>query len=487
MGNGKVANGGGRRPGRLSYLRDGARWMGHGPAMRKRVIWLGVLLVGAGLITVVVMLSRNAPPRSVTLANGIVLECLGATHGTNHVMPGYSRLAKLLPRPLQSFFGLNRPTQSFTTDTPLLAVWLRDDPAASSNRVGRVGMVSLLADERGVIAGDDTWHSLWPGNRGGGGTFNQQFRALPGRSREITVKFFDEGSGLERPLLGELTFPNPAFNEAPVWEPEPLPAQRTNGGLACRLEQLVAGVGHHTSLGTTATGEYFESSAAESGQRPQALGLFRFEEDGLPSANWVVGTVWLADATGNSIRCGSSSHQCFEDLVAHRFGSILWPDEVWDMTVWAKRKTTASFTDKELIVLENIEVPAMGETNRLDHGVEKLGIEVRVEQFVHQPPAGPGGYSMDDLTHLRVELSELPDDMYFELAELVDEQGRELTGSGWSRTHGKPAVATFAFREIPEGAKTLTARMVLQEGRRFDFRVQPEPVGTNGFRITMER
>jgi hypothetical protein len=39
---------------------------------------------------------------------------------------------------------------------------------------------------------------------------------------------------------------------------------------------------------------------------------------------------------------------------------------------------------------------------------------------------------------------------------------------------------------VPEGAKTVTARFVLQKGRRFDFRVQPERVGTNGFQMTVD-
>lgn len=449
-------------------------------SMRKRVIWVGVLLASLGLVGVILLLARNPTSRTVTLANGITLEYLGATYGTNHVAPGFSRLGRLLPRPLQSLFGLSRPSQFFRTETLSLAVWLRDDPLSAGNRVGRISVVSLLADERGVVAGDDDWQSFQPGAIGGGGTLNLQFRTVPGRSRMITVKFFDEGGGSDRVFLGELVFPNPAFTRAPVWEAESLPASRTNGNLVCRLERVVAGVSHRTIQRNRGEVEF---AALKPGEGPYGLGLFRFAEDGLPSTNWSVGTVWLADATGNSLHCGSSMHRYEEDLVAHRFGPILWPDEVWDLAVWAKRKPTAPFTEDEVIVLEGIQVPALGDTNRLESVFPRQGIEVRVEQFVHRAPPEPGGYSMDDLTHLRVELSKLPDGMYFDLVELVDEEGRELRGSGWSRTHGEPSVSTFAFQDVPEGAKTLRARMVVHRGRRFDFRVQPEGGGTNGFRM----
>lgn len=451
--------------------------------MRKLILRTSVLLLGVGLVVGLVVLVSQAPARSVTLANGATLHCLGATYGTNHVTPGYSRLVRLLPSPLRSFLGFTRPTQSFGTDTPLLTVWLQDEPLAASNRLSRIGIVSMVADEQGVLAGNEAWCSLWPG---GIGTFNLQFRAVPRRSRAVRIQFFSEGVGMQRTPLGELILPNPALDESPAWEATPLPAERTNGFLVCRLEQLVAGVGYHTRVGSTASGQFFEAAPAEPGHRPQAVGVFRFVEDGQPSTNWVVGTVRLADATGNSMRCGSSSHHTHGDLVAHRFGSILWPNEVWDTTVWAKRKTTASFTGEELIVLNDIDVPPLDGTNRLDRALQAQGIEVRVEQFVRRPPPGPGGYSMSDLTHLRLELSELPEGTYLEVVELRDDQDRRLSGQGWSQSHGEPSVTTFAFKEVPEGAKTISAVLVLQRGRRFDFRVQPQTLaGTNDLRLEL--
>ncbi|MCP5517685.1 MAG: hypothetical protein H7A45_10580 [Verrucomicrobiales bacterium] len=448
--------------------------------MRKWILRTSVLFFVAGLIVAVGFLMRSNAPQRVTLAEGTVLVCLGATYGTNHVLPGFSRLGRLLPQPLRSWLGFDRPTQSFRSEQPLLTVWLRDDPVAASNRVSRLGMVALLADEDGVVAGEETWRTLWPARQGGGGTFNLQFRPLPGHSRRITLQLYEHGSGGDRTLLGEMTLPNPGFVEAREWEAEPLPAVRTNGALSCRLEQLVAGVGHRAGFRTTDSGVRLDTAAANTGERPRAAGLFRFTEDGAASTNWLVGTVRLADATGNDLPCGSSSYQCRGDLVVHRFGSILWPGQVWDLTVWAKRKTTAPFTDTELIVLEDIAVPALGETNRLDRAFQAQGLEVRVEHLVHRPPPSPGGYSMEDLTHLRVELSELPEEMFFELAELRDDQGRALRESGWSRTHGKPSVTTFAFEQVPAGAKTVTARLVLQKGRRFDFRVRPEVLERQG-------
>jgi hypothetical protein len=171
-----------------------------------------------------------------------------------------------------------------------------------------------------------------------------------------------------------------------------------------------------------------------------------------------------------------------DELVAFRFGPILWPDEVWQFDLWAKRTSQAPYAADELIVLDDIRVPPLGETNRLDRTFQRLGLEVRIESFAHKPPPEPGGYSMADVSHLRVTVSELPEGHYLDLVRVADEQGRTLQSMGWSRSHSKPVEQVFAVRQVPEGAQLLSVRLTVQRGRPFSFLVQPELAGANGFR-----
>jgi len=78
--------------------------------------------------------------------------------------------------------------------------------------------------------------------------------------------------------------------------------------------------------------------------------------------------------------------------------------------------------------------------------------------------------------------------MCLKVVEVVDEQGRRLPASGQPQEyHGQHLLMTFRFRVMAEGANTLTIRMALQKRQRFDFRVKPEVVGTNGFRSEADR
>ncbi|MCP5524047.1 MAG: hypothetical protein H7A46_21125 [Verrucomicrobiales bacterium] len=442
--------------------------------MRKRLIWLGVLLVGVGLsITVMVGLARSAPPRGVTLANGIVLECLGTTYGTNHVTPGSSRLTRLLPRPLRSWLRLGRLSLSFSTDTPSLVVWVWEDPASVTNLPPRtvVSMSSLLADEHGNLAGGSASSSVITGL----GVLGQpRFPVVPRRSREITVKFYDSSAGAGRRCLGELVLRNPAFRQAPFWEPQPMPVSRTNGNLACTLERLVTGLGGirgRFGLG----GQELEASPAGSNTAPQALGVFRFKEDGLASEDWTLGRVSLADATGNFLGCWLDPDRDFGGLVGHRFREVLWPDEVWQVSAWAKRRLTRQVPEEELMVLKDIPVSVLTTTNQLSWNFKREGHEVRVERVV------PRSSGVRELGRFRVTFPGLAENGLCDVVSLQDDQGRRLTRTQWVPALEGPGVLVITILSLPDGAKTLTLRLLLQVGRRFDFRVKPELVGTNGF------
>ncbi|MCB1125295.1 MAG: hypothetical protein KDM81_02285 [Verrucomicrobiae bacterium] len=562
------------------YKGDMRVGFGHPQDMRKRWFRWGVLLVVLLPVVLVGLFLRPVPERKVTLTSGLTVKYLGTTYGTNHVLPGFSRLTGLLPRPVRAWFGLSQG-MGLLSSTPEYVVWLRADSRAAPSPLGPSGMECLVTDEQGVFIGADS--NSGPGL---GGTFPLKIQALPCRSREIKLKFFERvrvegfglrlmsvsdlseipdsgnelalvarnlkdgtlhfrafdregrlvldnsegdlpggfmGSGilkteltrfwereslsydelamirmtlsritgqmrLHQQFLGELTLANPAFVQAPAWEGEPMPAQRTNGGLSCRLERLAAGVGNPLISNPGLPRAGLQVLAPEMGRRLQAVGVFHFEEDGRPSRNWEVGSVRLADAAGHSIRPGFTMRGSYSDREVRAFDPILWPNEVWDLTVWAERKPEAVFSDEELIVLENVEVPASGRIVRLDRVFQRLGIEVRVKELVHERTSGPVGRRMSGRARLLVELPELPDEMCLKLVVVVDEQGRRLLVSGQPLDRsGKHLFMAFPVLVPAEGAKTLTIRLALQKRQRFDFRVKPEGVGMNGFQLRVKQ
>lgn len=340
--------------------------------MRKRLVRLGVILAAVLAGAVGGLLLWPTPRPAVTLANGIQLDCLGATYGTNHVQPGGSRLARLLPRQLKAWLGLSQPAQTVNTAAPSLAIWLREDPSSLSNRLGRIGggtiIGGLLTDEGGIVGGNLAPHFFWGGGSRGVNPFALVFRSVPYRSREITVRLVDIRDRTGKELLGELTLSNPAHRRAPTWEAETLPACRTNGALTCRLEQVAVGLGNH--VGRIILGEF---PAAKLNEAPRALAVFRFEEGGLPAEDWTVGKVLLTDATGNLLAfedgqpgtdrtvdelvfasaqgnlatTESRARQHGDGLVVQHFDRALWPGEVWGLTVWAEPTSPAVVSERD--------------------------------------------------------------------------------------------------------------------------------------------
>lgn len=482
--------------------------------MRKRFIWLGVSLAAFGLLTLAVgLLLWQAPPRTVTLVNGIKLDCLGATYGTNHVQPGTSRLAQLLPQSLRVWLGLSQPAQTVTTATPSLAIWLREDPSSLSNRVGRAGIVmgGLLADERGIVAGNFAPHFFWSGGSRGAGAFALIFRSVPRRSRELTLRLVHFGAESGERLVGRLTLRNPVYRRAPHWAAEEPPVCRTNGPITCRLEALATGLEGSSGQVSLGTDPVLRLAAAAPDKAPRALAVVRFEAHGLPVTDWTVGKVHLTDAAGNLLsfedglprpdrtveelvlasRSGnlltseSRVRPCAGGLVVQYLDATLWPDEVWGVTVWAKRNLEASPGADELIELEGIRVSELAATNRLEWVFQRQGTEVRIERLGPGPASSVGSRPRGALARLRVAFPGLVDGGFCDVLGIEDELGRAI---GWSRSEPvrtRPGELVVAIGQVPEGATTLSVRIVVQQGRRFDFRVRPEVVGTNGFQMAL--
>lgn len=460
--------------------------------MRNRFFRWAVILVALLAAAVAGLLWSLAPRRVVTLTNGHTIHYLGTSHGTNHVMPGSSRLVGLLPRSLRSWLGIGAPAKPYRSEEPEFVFWLRGGSASLTNRITtfdfQTGLVSLLVDDCGSLIGDDDFGRIMGHPAGREGTFGLPFRVLPRRNREITLRFFDGNHEPGRPVLGELTLANPAFETAPVWEAESLPVSRTNGPVVCRLERLVSGVRGCRQ------GQWRENAAApwyaavEPGFAHRGVALCRFEEPGTWGTNWSVVRVGLSDATGNRIRCSSQAYRCRDGLVEYPLDAVLCRDETWALSVWAKHRPKVHYNGDEVILLEDIENHTQGEINRVDLMFHRHGTEVRVGAIAGlSAGAGERGPYLNHRMHnFRVELRGMPEDVCFDVAEILDEEGRKLDHGSWIKDCSDSAIVYWVHASAPAETKRLTARLVLQRLRRFDFRVKPEVVGTNSLRVALE-
>lgn len=456
--------------------------------MRRAVLLLGVVaLLAAGLI----ILSRRAGTPAITLANGVTVRVLGVSYGTNHIcrpggfMGGFfgQWIGRIFPR-------LARPGPIHAvSSTPQLVLFVQTfshQPPTNTLGGRMLVMRSLLEDEDGQAGGDEAWLTAGPGRGPGSGIAQLQFDTLPHRSRMLTARFFPAGSTETVRDLGHLRFPNPAFRDGPPLSASPLPQTVTSNDLACTLEALAFGVGYSSSSETRAdSGTRLTYHVAAPGQEPRALAVLRFEENGTnASAGWVVGSVTTRSAvTEAPVAAGSTGWSTQGDQHLFTFSPTPWPGEPWEVGFQLKRASGGAFRPDELAILADVEVPAVGETNRMAQTRQAGGLEIGFQAFVHRPPPDPSSYSSDELSRLTLEIPRLPEGVFVDLVSAVDDRGRALSSGSSSLTHGEPVKIEYGFREMPEGAKRLTFTLSVQRGRPFRFTAQPALVDTNGFTV----
>lgn len=446
-----------------------------------------VLLALLALVVVAGMWVLGGRARSVTLRNGVTLNCLGLSYGTNHVVYSGSPLGNVVRRLLQAVLprlgsrgsGLVR----HTTGEPSLTVWLQEVGANATNRVTTLSLQTLIADERGVMAGSREWLTLGFGNAG---VLWQDFGLLPRRTRTLSLCFFEQGpAGVSLPL-GTLELPNPVFTHAPPLIAEPLPRARTNGSLTCILENLVFGTGYSSKHSTLADGtEVVSASPAKPGEAVSASALLAFREGDTNTTHWTIGTLTTSDGSGNSAKASSFGSQAVGDRVLFRFSPVPWPDEPWRIEAWAKRTTAAWFGPDELVIQTDIALPAVGQTNVLGRAAQASGVELTVKGFVRQARVQGGSYSSEELSRLVIEIPSLPEGMFVDLVRVQDDQGRVLTSDMTSTSHGTPMKIEYGFREVPEDSHALEVTLAIHQGRAFTFVAQPQRAEAGGFRFEL--
>ena len=432
------------------------------------------------LLAVAVVVPRWRETTRLVLPGGETVILRGVTYGTNHPAPDFQltrRLPTAVRRPLEKLLRLKSIFSHRTSAEPRLVLWLEIQHGAVTNRRSGTSYRLLLEDEDGRAAGGDA--NLYVSGGASATATTVEFPILPRRSRRIGVVF--STSDYSHPqVLGRLEFPNPAHHSPPPWPAETLPATQENARLECTLERVVTGVSHGQITTATADGRQAQGyKAAKPGQEVRAALAARFQEDGHKSTLWTIGTIELADATGNVAEGTSRSSSSFGSTLVLDWSPPLWPDGTWEIRLNAKRTKEADFDASETLEFDNVEVPGLDQPVSLPEAT--LGdVQISGGEFTLRKPITGSSYSSSDLSELKFTVTGLTNGLYLDLIRAVDDQWRvhQSTQSGWSGSGGAREM-NFGFKDIPADVKQLSVTLAVHRGRSFTFRVRPKLAVTN--------
>jgi len=427
---------------------------------------------------------RRGPATEITLSDGTRLRFLGTTYGTNHVAPGRLPLMSHLPRPVQLVFGRVfhwQPPARMITPEPVLKAWFErvaPPSAAGSGPLATPGAPVDLDLDVTDAADFPVGVAHWFTPILGAGAMSADMQAFPRRTTDFDLVVLQRNPGTATlTRLMQIHLHNPLGTSWPVWHGDPLPATRTNGNLQCVLVSLQAGLGNGiTFRGNSGGGSTVIADPAAEGEERHAGVVARFAEEGQPTKQWTLASAELRDATGNHVGSSSTSLAWSEDGVHFLFAPSLWPAEVWEVGLWAKRTPEAAFSADELVELKGVRLPKTDETLKLGREFQRGGLQLVFKQFVRRAAISGGAYSSVQLSELALTASPLPGGSYVDVARVVDDRGRK--SAPVSSSIGGTEL-TFGFRDIAADAETLDFTLAVHRGRKFVFRAQPELVRTN--------
>jgi hypothetical protein len=414
---------------------------------------LGLLvLCGLLVITVTIFLALGSSKikPSWKLQDGSLVYLEDVTYGTTHSLRRGWRdnLLDRLPRSVAKFFGGANSGGTMSFGGPCLAVWIsRYHPAKGLFVSGNWTIESF--DEHGCVYRSGGWGTL--------GTDAHPVNCISLMSFPRHLKSFrcrllaQDGS-----VAADFPIQNPAWAPAPKWEPEPLPAFRTNGDLVVKL------------LGTKMT-------------LSPAIEVF---QNGKPAPQWFIRDSGFEDSSGNQ-----SPSLC-------RF------QPAWKMKLILFRKPESHFSEDELYTLKDLTLPNPGEyfPMRLKAGTTNSAFEILAL-------GGPGQYKISNdvcIAHSPGNTNAIPSistssssdgrtsiiqqeyssRSYFVrlrnvgwkarqrlFLRVTDDQRRVTTSSDWSSGNN---LCFYKFEVAPD-AKTADIDFIVQTGREFEFLVKPEP------------
>lgn len=292
--------------------------------------------------------------------------------------------------------------------------------------------------------------------------------AFPRRGKTLDLRYYPADQ-TNSPCVAEFFIANPAPGNYPTWEPEPLPATKTNGDLSITLLSLKSGLS-----------KVDESKPAASNEIAVTQAAFRIVQGGSESNAWRPKQVEIKDATGNHwIPFPSLVSNRFENATDYfSFSGALWPGEAaWKLRFEFSRIT--DFQPDELFTFSGITVPGATQVIKLDDSTNIAGCKAQLIAITGATAWQPGNLKWSTVkkrTNISVRVTPFPKDARLTLLKVVDESGREAEIN--QQPDWKAAERVYGFK-TPEGAKQLSFTFALHKSRYVEFMARPEFAHSN--------
>jgi hypothetical protein len=194
-----------------------------------------------------------------------------------------------------------------------------------------------------------------------GGSFDREadlisysFPIFPRRARMLTLRVYHLSGilppGASDPPPVDLTVPNPAAREYPVWTPERFPITRRDGDLSMALTALYTGaevnqprvVAKRAELGCTQL-------------------FFRVRQRGRPAPEWEPVDVTCIDATGNKMEVEEDRLKFVRsDIVYWMYGQLPSGEPSWRVRAEFSRYRSSGATPDYVWKVQGLKLPVAG-------------------------------------------------------------------------------------------------------------------------------
>lgn len=431
----------------------------------KVLLWSIVSILVIGIAAGAFWWSRR--PQVILLDNGDRLTLMGVTYGRHHTPPTQKKKTAAGARR-----GGQGP-QAFNTPNDALVVWMRQEHPA--NQWPNYQLFLYDKANTACVGG--------PGNRNwGGGGSNEivavQFDAFPRRQGSLILRVQEWGQGGQMMNEKHFVISNPAHGSFEKWQPEALPATKSDDDFSVTLTKLVAGADLPYQRNQDDVDDAMNKGVAVT---------YTAEWNGSPASNWQLVSVETSDATGNHVSGGvMGGQQDNNDTVTYQPG--LWPDEpVWKIRMqFSQQKNFASnevwsATGLPLVAGRrqdfwnfgnNIYNNRRSNTNQPAAETDLNGYHLKIypaQQFTDQQM---GNGEIDGGFYVQTTPS-LPAGTTLTLVKVADNQDGEIQSNG-SNTSGNGSSSYFGYQLRDLGGLTnINVTVALHRNRFVEFTVKP--------------
>ncbi len=421
-----------------------------------------VLVLVAGVATVLFQVRNRVPNRLIRLRDGSVLTLRTTTFGRVHAPelrhPLLLRMDTWTPAFLRRFLGSGTMGGTFQFGSgDCLVLWLALEKGEPPTYQGAWPKLRLELDDGHGTVYRGVQQATCAGPQGMT-LHGVIFECFPRRHPVLTLHISDEAGP-----LGEMTVDNPVHGPFPSWTPRPLPQSVTNGEIVFRLETME-----------------WKGGGAGIDRKDVFVPRLVALRGGEPAPEWEISVRHFEDATGNASSTGLSESE-----------------PAWKLfTTWFESPESSQAEGRSLH-LRKIPVPALGQRLSLTESGAPGGVGLTLAAiagpgtynwsnnvYVGSTAVNPGGDSsssssdgiVSQESHTRSQLHLLFSVTNLPVGDRVivrgqDDRGRRFT----SVTLGSLRELRTLNLPVPAGAQFLDLELIPQSSRTADFIFAPAP------------